>query len=62
MRIRCASPSVTVLPPPAIHTSLWLSEVSQIVDIFAPPRMDFSNRAGWILNAGDYPVARTEIE
>lgn len=62
MHIRCASPSVTVLPPPAIHTTLWTSEVTQIVDIFSPPRMDFSTKDGWVLNAADYPIAQTGIE
>lgn len=62
MRIRCASPSITVLPPPAIHTTLWLSPMSQIVDVFAPPRMDFSRHEGWVRNACDYPIARTDTE
>jgi len=52
-----ASPSLLVVPPRVIHTSQAIGESGmRLVDIFAPPRDDFSLKPGLVCNADDYPL------
>ncbi|QYO75631.1 hypothetical protein [Devosia salina] len=53
--LEVASPSLTIIPPTMIHASRNLDPDSRLVDIFAPPRVDFL-RSGIVINAAEYPA------
>ncbi|MES2414571.1 MAG: hypothetical protein V4614_12260 [Pseudomonadota bacterium] len=51
------SPSALVIPTSLIHTTQDVGEgVAWLVDVFGPPRMDFSLQPGVVRNADEYPM------
>jgi mannose-6-phosphate isomerase-like protein (cupin superfamily) len=57
--VEMASPSVLVIPPTVIHTSRNIGDQpGRLIDVFAPPRVDFSLRDGVVVNAEEYPMPK----
>ncbi|MBH1963369.1 MAG: hypothetical protein I8H77_03480 [Comamonadaceae bacterium] len=53
--VQIGSPSLTVIPPKVLHTSRNVDGPGVLLDIFAPPRWDFS-RKGQVCNQDEYPM------
>jgi mannose-6-phosphate isomerase-like protein (cupin superfamily) len=55
--VEVGSPSVTVMPAGVLHTSRNVSEGDcWLIDVFGPPRLDFSSKPGLVCNADEYPM------
>ncbi len=59
--VQVHSPSTLVIPANLIHTTQDVGDgVVWLIDIFGPPRMDFSLQAGVVRNADEYPMPETK--
>lgn len=54
--LEIGSPSALVIPPRLIHTTQAMAAGCWIIDVFGPPRMDFSLTPGLVINHDDYPM------
>lgn len=54
--LEVGSPSALVIPPRLIHTTQALDRGCWLIDVFGPPRMDFSKIDGMVRNHAEYPM------
>lgn len=60
--VQVGSPSTTIVPAGIIHTSQGIGGAGmRLIDVFAPPRLDFATR-GWVENAAEYPHPADQAE
>lgn len=54
LHVTVEGPSLTVIPPPTVHTSQAIgSDLNLMIDLFSPPRTDFQDQ-GWVVNVEEY--------
>ena len=60
--IVCSAPSIAISQPPDVHTTQAVTTGGPVglIDFFAPPRWDFSNVEGMVVNADEYPLPDEE--
>jgi hypothetical protein len=54
--LEVGSPSALLIPAQIIHTTQAMEAGCRIIDVFGPPRTDFSQIPGMVRNAQHYPV------
>lgn len=54
------SPTALTIPTGLIHTSQALEQGCWLVDIFAPPRLDFALMPGFVRNSDEYPLPQPQ--
>ncbi len=51
------SPALLVIPANLVHTTAYAGgDPNWFIDVFSPPRVDFSEKPGWVRNADEYPM------
>lgn len=57
LHVTLAAPSLQIMPAGVVHTSQSVGVSGmRLVDVFAPPRDDFSLKPGLVCNAAEYPL------
>lgn len=55
--VYCPRGSLAVIPPPSVHTTEHISPgLNMELVVYSPPRADWAEQPGWVMNAGDYPL------
>ena len=60
--LQIGSPSALVIPPRLVHTTQAMAAGCWLIDVFGPPRLDFSLIPGMVRNHDDYPMPALETD